>query len=494
MNRIRCLAALSFGLFSLAAGAFIIPPPPPYASEYVNDLTGHYVLISDPAEKVAVEGGAAGPGWRRTGYSFQVRDPGTQVVDGNVCRFYAPSVNSHFHTGFAAECNYLRENATGWIFEKFAFSAPLAHGNCELMMTAVHRLYNNRHPVGDPNHRYTADAEVRAEMLGRGWIDEGIAFCTPSAFRAPAKSFTIVSGKLAPTAECEDEGINLGSCTALNQLPRMPNSVTDTLPPFWVTPNPAYPLGAQSVTGVGMGAHLIETARPIAFQNEVVLHSFLQTNGSSSWFGIHVNSFDRTHGDYSSINPLYQFVTRAPAAGAPDQRVFPWGDGRDHELDVSFNLVVNRLLRADPRSHAYGHPTLQFIDRTSGEHLYVTLGAFGSMPVDGEDYLARDVVTRRVIVSTTFRTDPSFGKRISGEWITCPGSGPCNPTATDFFKFRIDRAAFQRILDRARTLSVTLSADPADYHLANFHFNNEVYGDGDIGLRLSNYTLSIYDR
>ncbi len=494
MIRIRCLAALSFGLLSLAASAFIIPAPPPYAAEFVNDFSGHYVLIRDPAERAAIDAGAAGPGWRRTGYSFQVREPGTEVVDGNVCRFYAPGVNSHFHTGFAAECNYLRDNATGWIFEKFDFSAPLAHGSCEFMMTPVHRLYNNRHSVGDPNHRYAADPEVRAEMLARGWTDEGIAFCTPAALREPAKSFTIVSGKLAPTAECEDESINLGACTALNQLPRMPNSVTDTLPPSWVVPNPAYPVEVRSVTGVGLGAHLLETAQPIASPGEVALHSFLQTNGTSPWFGIHVNALDRTHGDYSSINPLYQFVTRAPAAGAPDERVFPWGDGRDHELVVTFNLRVNRLLRANAESHAYGHPTIQFIDRTSGEHLYVTLGTYGSTPVGGEDYLARDVVTRRVIVSTTFRADPSFGKRLSGDWIACSGAGPCNPAATDAFGFSIDRGAFQRVLDRARTLSATLSADPADYHLANFHFNNEVYRDGDIGLQLSNYMLSIYDR
>lgn len=494
MNRLRCLALLSFGLLSLAAGAFFIPQPLPQAIEYVNDISGHYVLIRDPAERAAVEGGAAGPGWRRTGYLFEVSPPSTEVVDGNVCRFYAPSVNSHFHTGFAAECNYLRDNPTGWIFEKFDFFAPLPRGSCQFMMTPVHRLYNNRGLAGDPNHRYTADAEVHGEMLARGWIDEGIAFCASWATRTPAKSFWIVSGKLAPTAECEDESINVGSCTALNQLPRMPNSVTDTLPPSWVIPNPAYPVDVENVTGVGLGAHLLETAQPIDSPNGAARHSFLQTNGRSSWFGIHVNSFDRTHGDYSSINPLYQFVTRAPAAGAPDERVFPWGDGRDHDLDVTFNLRVKRLLRADPQSHAYGHPTLQFIDRTSGEHLYVTLGAYGSIPVGGEDYLARDVVTRRVIVSTTFRVDPSFGKRLSGEWIACSGAGPCNPAPTDSFRFRIDRAAFQRVLDRARTLSPTLSARPADYLLANFHFNNEVYRDGDIGMQLSNYMLSIYDR
>ncbi|CAH1905803.1 hypothetical protein NTGHW29_660004 [Candidatus Nitrotoga sp. HW29] len=37
-----------------------------------------------------------------------------------------------------------------------------------------------------------------------------------------------------------------------------------------------------------------------------------------------------------------------------------------------------------------------------------------------------------------------------------------------------------------------LSGNVADYALANFHFNNEVYLDGELGLTLSNYKLEIF--
>lgn len=489
----RYIAWAGFLLHSLAGHAFFtITAPQPSAVEYVNDVTGHYVLLADPAERAAVDAGSAGPSWRPTGYSFRVEAPGTELRDGNVCRFYGPGANSHFHTGVAAECQHLRDNPSGWNFEKFDFSAPLAHGGCEAMLDPVYRLYNNRWMFGDSNHRYTPDPALRAEMIAAGWVDEGIAFCTPSWARAAAKEFTVTAGKLAPTAECEDESLNLGACVALNQLPRMPNRVTSFLPPWWVERNPAYPATADAATGVA-GAHELATAHPIGDAAAVAWHSFVQTNGEASLFGIWVNSFDRTRGDLSSINPLYQFATRAPEPGAMEARVFPWGDGRDHDLEVAFELKVATLLRADPASWAYGHPTLQFVDRATGEHLYVTIGAYGPLD-EGTDYLARDTATGRVIVGTTFRANPGFGKRMSGEAITCPGQGACLPAATDAFRFRIDRAAFQRVLERARTLAPTLSPSPADYHLANFHFNNEVYRDGAIGLRLANFRLQIFDR
>ena len=64
--------------------------------------------------------------------------------------------------------------------------------------------------------------------------------------------------------------------------------------------------------------------------------------------------------------------------------------------------------------------------------------------------------------------------------------GPCRSA--------MDRARFQRVLDDARTLDATLSADPADYLVDNFHFNNEVGGEGEIGLTLHAYRLRLLRR
>ena len=474
----------------LAVPAFFIPQSP-VAVEFLNAHTGHYVLLRDPQEIAAVEAGAAGPGWKRTGFGFTVKDPGTAVVEGNACRFYAPAINTHFHTANADECAALRANGFGWIFEKFDFAAlPAAGGVCQEGVP-VWRLYNNGHSRGDPNHRYTPFADVRDEMVSKGWMVETVAFCTHEPRRTGSKAFPVLALKVLPTAECEDESINLGACVALNQLPRLANRVQAFLPPFFIAPNPDFPTGLEEVTG--LRTHDVYTAQSARDPAAIAAHSFVQADGSgSATMGIHVNSADRTVGDASSINPLYQFTTRAPGHGQPDARVFPWGDGRDNHVEVAFRLSVRTLVRGD--GHSYGHPTLQFVDRSSGEHLYVTLGAYGSNPVGEEDFMGRDVGTGRVIVSTTFRADPSFGKRLSGEWIHCPGEGACLPAATDEFRFRIDLAAFRTVLARARTLSPGLSGAPSDYFLANFHFNNEVWRNGRIGLVLSGYELKIFER
>ena len=64
-------------------------------------------------------------------------------------------------------------------------------------------------------------------------------------------------------------------------------------------------------------------------------------------------------------------------------------------------------------------------------------------------------------------------------------------TPTDF-KFSINRSHFQGIVNAAQKIDPLLSGDVADYALANFHFNNEVYLDGELGLTLSNYKLEIF--
>jgi hypothetical protein len=63
-----------------------------------------------------------------------------------------------------------------------------------------------------------------------------------------------------------------------------------------------------------------------------------------------------------------------------------------------------------------------------------------------------------------------------------------------YFEFRMDRAQFQRVIDAARTVDPALSSSPADYLVDNFHFNNEVYGDGEIGVNLADFTLELLRR
>ena len=56
-------------------------------------------------------------------------------------------------------------------------------GSCAAGFTPVYRLYNNGQG-GAPNHRYTTDIAVRAQMIAQGWVPEGLGpdgveMCSP---------------------------------------------------------------------------------------------------------------------------------------------------------------------------------------------------------------------------------------------------------------------------------------------------------------------------
>jgi hypothetical protein len=483
--------------FSAPASAFIINPPGPYpiktVLEYFNEYTGHYVLLSDPGEIAGVDAGAAGIGWKRTGYSFDARNETLSAP--NICRFYGPSANSHFFTGNAEECDFLRSRFTGWIFEKLDFSVDLpVAGACPADRAPIYRLYNNRWMFDDSSHRFIPDADERDAMVAKGWIDEGVGFCALNAGRIVQKSFVIMTNQIRPSAECENEAINLGPCIALNQIPPLPNAIVTWLPPYYITHGPYYSDLFYQLTGSDADVH---TSRPVSDTPAVAAHSFVQVySPNSSEFGIHVSHLDRTVGKLASINPLYQFTTGAPTAGTADARVFPWR-GHEAQLVVSFNLRVKTIRQATVDSHAYGHPTLQFKDTASGHHLYVTLGAYGTGGGGGPpgDLLAIDGATQRVIVGTAIKANPGFGKRLAGQYLHCDGTattGTCDQPASDAFALRLARADFQVVLDRARTANAELSASPDDYILANFHFNNEIHLGGEIGMTLGNYRVELY--
>ena len=169
--------------------ATITPAPPPQpvtttAVEYLHAAFGHYFLTALGAEIAALDAGQFA-GWTRTGRTFNVYASGGQLP---VCRFFnetfAPK-SSHFYTPFASECDDLRTGSSGWQFEGevFRVHSPDAGGACPNGTLPVYRLYNAGQG-GAPNHRYTIDAAVRSEMVGRGWVSEGLGaqgviFCAP---------------------------------------------------------------------------------------------------------------------------------------------------------------------------------------------------------------------------------------------------------------------------------------------------------------------------
>jgi hypothetical protein len=161
--------------------------------EYYSDQLDHYFISAWPDEVTALDAGVA---FKRTGQRFQawLRVADAPGYATPVCRFYASGPNSHFYTADPGECQYLKSleqkqradaNAKGqpfpgWQFEAIAFYAVAPQGGaCPSGTTPVYRAYNNRAAENDSNHRFTASERMRQAMR-QSWVDEGVAFCSPT--------------------------------------------------------------------------------------------------------------------------------------------------------------------------------------------------------------------------------------------------------------------------------------------------------------------------
>ena len=153
-----------------------VPGQASAAVEYVNDRLGHYFVTAFPAEIAALDAGAFGGAWRRTGQSFNVGGGAAAV-----CRFYGmppKGPDSHFFTVDAVECEKVMRDYRAWTYEAHAFSvsAPVG-GACAAGQVPVTRFFNNAPSGADMNHRYVVNPQVSVEMRGRGWIEEGVVMC-----------------------------------------------------------------------------------------------------------------------------------------------------------------------------------------------------------------------------------------------------------------------------------------------------------------------------
>ena len=516
MQILRAAFAFALATFLGApAHAFFLPLPQPTITvyEYYNVYLDHYFLTATPDEIASIARGSAGPGWVRTGWTFQAYPVDAPFPAGSyycppggcgtpVARFYGKpgGPNSHFYTADPAEAAGLEVAQSEWALERneFAIDVPSGKdgaGSCAAGLVPVYRLYNNGFALHvDGNHRYVTDAGERAKMQAKGWIDEGVRFCAYGAAFQPVKSYviaTLLPGKVRPSAECEDETLNLGPCVAINNLPTPGSPVTfpDT--------NPRDTTAFFNYTGSRSSyVYTADTASPA--NTEFVQLDDVYPNGVGihALFGIHVDSTKRFGGTLSSINPLYQFHTTVPA-GTFDDRFFPWaGYESPAELRVSYTLNVKTIVSTTPGGGAYGHPTLEFIDTRSNHHLYFTAGTYETMPLVHGNYLAIDSGTGKVIVGSTLRTDSNYF-RIFGLGTLATPSGFVSPNPWGYggyFEFRMNRDEFQNVLNDGRKLDAALSASPDDYILDNFHFNNEVAGDGEIGINLADYKLEVWKR
>ena len=155
--------------------------------EFYNAPLDNFFITANSQEAAAIDNGAAGPGWARTGAAFNFKSGGGT----SVCRFYGsmtPGPNSHFYTASTAECNGLKaQQATTpasqprWNFESLDFvTTPSSNGVCPAGTVPVYRAYNNGFARRvDSNHRITTSAAGIAAVVAKGWISEGIVMCAP---------------------------------------------------------------------------------------------------------------------------------------------------------------------------------------------------------------------------------------------------------------------------------------------------------------------------
>jgi Repeat of unknown function (DUF5648) len=146
------------------------------AVEYYYAGWNFYFETSFPDEIAALDGGAFGGVWKRTGQSFYVWPSALNPAAVPTCRFFSTAFapkSSHFYTPFAAECAGLKAGVA-WQYEGIAFYIALADANgaCPPGTIPLYRAYDNG-MGGAPNHRYTTSLDILNQMIAAGWAFEG---------------------------------------------------------------------------------------------------------------------------------------------------------------------------------------------------------------------------------------------------------------------------------------------------------------------------------
>lgn len=196
-------------------------------TEFYNTTLKHYFVTASSSEAKGIDNGAAGPGWIRTGYSFNVAEAVAGTVP--VCRFYGtPGVgpNSHFYTADAGECAFVKKDP-GWFYEGIAFYIQLPQsGSCPAGTTPIYRVYNDRAAANDSNHRFIPDLWVYYQMVNNGWTAEGVVMCSTGVTATTGISggnFADVSGSasvnIASGTIPSNFNVNTPSMAAVSQLP-----------------------------------------------------------------------------------------------------------------------------------------------------------------------------------------------------------------------------------------------------------------------------------
>ena len=151
-------------------------PPPGLVTvtEFYHPQFNHYFITADAGETAILNAGQLPP-WFPTGLKFTAwNGPGTNIT--NVCRFFSATfapLSSHFYSNDPSACPSLQDGGVWRLESQNAFyMMPSPTGACPAGTIPLYRLYNDG-MGGAPNHRYTIDSFVRAQMVGAHWTPEG---------------------------------------------------------------------------------------------------------------------------------------------------------------------------------------------------------------------------------------------------------------------------------------------------------------------------------
>jgi hypothetical protein len=143
-------------------------------TEFYHPAFNHYFITAYPEEAASLSAGNLPP-WVPTGQTFPVWGSAGTFID-NVWRFFSASfapLSGHFYTYNPMEAEDLQRGNV-WTLEAndafFMIASP--DGTCPADSRPLYRLYNNGQG-GAPNHRYTVDPAIRAQMIAANWGPEG---------------------------------------------------------------------------------------------------------------------------------------------------------------------------------------------------------------------------------------------------------------------------------------------------------------------------------
>ena len=144
------------------------------AVEYYHAGWGYYFLTAFPEEIAALDGGAFGGAWQRTGQSFSVWT--SAVPAARPCAVFGASFAREAALLHALERGVrlgqgqsrLAVRSDRVLHEVDQLVRQLCNGT-----TQLYRLYNNHGMGGAPNHRYTTSQAIALQMRIAGWVLEG---------------------------------------------------------------------------------------------------------------------------------------------------------------------------------------------------------------------------------------------------------------------------------------------------------------------------------